>query len=85
MAKAEKRLERIRRSRRSVRFEDLRTVLEWAGFSGHPGKGDHWVFAYPDFPGRLSIDPRKPFVLKVYVDEAIAAIDLVLGKQRGGE
>ena len=81
MAKADKRLQRIRRNRRNVRFEDLRSALERTGFSGRTGRGDHWVFSHPDFPGVLTVDPRRPFLLKVYVDEAVAATDAVLAEQ----
>jgi hypothetical protein len=75
LAKRDKRLAAIRNNPRAVRFEDLRSVLEAAGFTGRRGKGDHWVFAHPAISNRLTIDPRRPYLLKVYVMQALAALD----------
>jgi hypothetical protein len=51
------------------------------GFVAEPGKGDHWKFFHHLLPYPVVIDPRRPFVLKVYVENALAALDVVLARQ----
>ena len=81
MAKRDKRLAAIRNNPRQVRFADLRTMLEGVGFVGRAGKGDHWVFEHEALPYPIVVDPRRPFVLPVYVKNALNAIDAVLEQQ----
>jgi len=73
----EKRLDAMRRSPRQVRFQDLRAALEAEGFTLRPGKGDHCTFLHPLLPQPVGVDPRRPHVLKVYVEAALRAIDRV--------
>ncbi len=75
MAAREKRIDAMRRNPRNVRFAELRAVLEELGFIGKPGKGDHWVFRHPDLREHTTVDARRPFLLPVYVRNAIRAID----------
>lgn len=84
MAKHEKRLAKMRNNPRQVRFSELRTVLEAWGFVGRPGKGDHWSFSHPLLGLPVGIDPRRPFILKAYVDLALHAIEEVQDKLREG-
>ena len=75
MSKQDKRLEAVRRNPKNVRFQELRTVLAAHGFSGRPGRGDHWIFAHPLLTENLSVDARRPFLLLTYVKTALKAID----------
>lgn len=70
-------LERLRKSRRSVRFDDLHNLLTRAGFERRTGKGDHWVYRHPNVERNLVIDPRTP-LLPAYVSKAIRAIEEAL-------
>lgn len=81
MATRDKRLDAMRRSAKSVRFSELRAVLEDHGFVGRPGKGDHWVFHHPSHPVHITIDPRRPHVLAPYVRNAPKAIEAVLERE----
>ena len=67
----------MRTNPRQVRFATLKAALERTGFIGRPGRGDHWVFVHPQLGHPLTVDPRRPFVLPVYVRAALAAIDEV--------
>ena len=71
-------LERLKRSRRSVRPADLDGLLRRAGFVRRQGKGDHWVYTHPKRPFPLTIDPRNP-LLPAYISKAVRAIEEVLG------
>ena len=71
------RVERLKKSRRSVRARDLDRLLLEAGFTRRFGKGDHWVYRHPELARRVVIDPRTP-VLPVYVTKAIRAIEEVM-------
>ena len=75
MATRDKRVQAMRQNPRNVRFAELRAALEGYGFIGRPGKGDHWVFHHPDLRESLTVDPRRPFLLPVYVRNAIRAMD----------
>jgi len=73
-----RRIQRLKKSRRNVRPQDLHRLLVAAGFTRRFGKGDHWVYRHPDWSGgRLVIDPRTP-LLPAYVSKAIRAIEEVL-------
>lgn len=78
MATRDKRIAAIRRNSRAVRFEDLRSALLGLGFAAVPGKGDHWKFSHPLLPWVVTVDPRRPFVLRVYVEATLQAIDYVV-------
>ena len=80
MASREKRLEAIRAHPKQVRFAALRSALVAYGFSVRPGKGDHWSFTHPLLPLPVGVDPRRPFILRVYVKNALQAIDEVRAK-----
>lgn len=67
-------LERLKKSRRSVRYEDLHSLLTRAGFERRAGKGDHWVYRHARLARSLVIDPRSP-LLPAYVSKAIRAIE----------
>jgi predicted RNA binding protein YcfA (HicA-like mRNA interferase family) len=73
----DKREAAMRRNPRAVRFADLQAVLEDHGFVGRKGKGDHWVFEHPLLSYVVTVDPRRPHVLPVYVRNALRAIDEV--------
>jgi len=70
-------IERLKTSRRSVRYEELDQLLVAAGFERRAGRGDHWVYRHPKAGRSLVIDPRTP-LLPAYVSKAIRAIEEVL-------
>jgi hypothetical protein len=80
----DKRLTAIRANPRQVRFADLQSALEGLGFIARTGSGDHWTFTHPLLSYHVTVDPRRPHVLPVYVKQALRAIDEVLEKIEGG-
>lgn len=60
-----------------MRFGQLRALLEDFGFAGRPGRGDHWVFVHPGAGQSVTVDPRRPHVLPVYVRAALRAVEAV--------
>lgn len=51
--------------------------MEAMGFAARPSKGDHWTFEHPLLSYVVTIDPRRPTILPVYVKKALTAIDEV--------
>ena len=84
MSTKDKRLAAIRSNPRQVRFDDLRSTLLSLGFTVRTGSGDHQTFTHELLSYHVTIDPRRPHVLQVYVKKALAAIDEVLEKIEGG-
>lgn len=72
-----RRLDYLRRRRRSVAPREIHKLLEAAGFERRMGKGDHWVYTHPRRRYPLTIDPRNP-LLPAYVSKAIHAIEEVI-------
>lgn len=77
MAKLWEELEALKKRRRSVRPDDMHSLLSEAGFERRYGKGDHWIYTHERRRYPLTIDPRNP-LLPVYVSKAIRAIEEVL-------
>ncbi len=73
----DRRIERLRRSQTDVSPEQLRSALEWAGFTLVRVKGSHYHYRHPALPELVSIPYRRP-VRRVYVRQALRAIDEVL-------
>lgn len=67
----------LKKRRRSVRPDDMHSLLTEAGFERRYGKGDHWIYTHPRRAYPLTIDPRNP-LLPAYVSKAIRAIEEVL-------
>jgi predicted RNA binding protein YcfA (HicA-like mRNA interferase family) len=57
--------------------EELRTVLESAGFVLQGIRGSHWVYRHPAGTRPVVIPYRRP-LLPIYVKQALDAIDEVL-------
>jgi predicted RNA binding protein YcfA (HicA-like mRNA interferase family) len=77
---ARKRIEQLRKRRRSVKPEEMHALLSEAGFERRYGRGDHWVYTHERLRYPLTIDPRNP-LLPVYVSKAIRAIEEVLAAE----
>lgn len=75
--KLSERLTQLKTRRRSVRPEEMDSLLCEAGFERRYGKGDHWVYTHPRRQFPLTIDPRNP-LLPAYVSRAIRAIEEVI-------
>jgi predicted RNA binding protein YcfA (HicA-like mRNA interferase family) len=73
-------VERMKRSKRSVRPQALDTLLLQVGFERRHGKGDHWIYSHPLRVENLTINPHNP-LLPVYVTNAIKAIEEVLAME----
>jgi hypothetical protein len=72
MSKKAKRLEQIKNNPRAVRPEELEAALLDAGFTKRSGKGDHVIFKKGEI--KLSIDYRRPYLLSIYVKDALQAL-----------
>jgi len=73
----EERLAALKTRRRSVRPEELHSLLTEAGFERRYGMGDHCVYTHPQRRYPLTIDPRNP-LLPAYISKAIRAIEELL-------
>ena len=89
MSKKKKRLLRMRRNKKNVRFDDLISVLEDHGFAVRQGKGSHVMAERLTDEGTISIALVKPhqskFVKVAYVKLALKEIDNVLAEQASEE
>ena len=89
MSKKAKRLSRIRRNKKTVRYDDLISVLEYHGFTIRPAKGSHIVAKRVSDERTISITIVKPhqskFVKAAYVTLALKEIDNVLAEQASEE
>ncbi|MBL8132989.1 MAG: type II toxin-antitoxin system HicA family toxin [Anaerolineae bacterium] len=76
MSKREKRLQKLRHNPIGVSFEDLKRVLEDAGFVLDHATGSHHVFRMEisEHTFRITIPFARP-VKSIYVKQAIALID----------
>jgi len=75
VTKREKRLERIRRNPKSVRFEDLDQLLLDYGFARRQPSGgsSHYIYARGDM--RLTIPMNRPHLREVYVKSVLKLLD----------
>lgn len=71
--KAEKLLERMRKSKSGWRRQDLDRLYKGFGFTITPG-GSHDRVSHPDFPHLINL-PRHNKLLVAYVAEAVKNID----------
>ncbi len=76
MSRRQKRLDRIRNSRKDVSFSELCRILNDHGFDIRSGKGSHYVAIHPATGVTITIVRRSP-VRQVYVEKALEAIDAV--------
>ena len=82
MSRADKLLDKIRNSPKTVAFSDLAKVLLQLGFERRqPRSGSsHYVFTYG--PWRLTVPYRRPHISQVYVKQALELIDQILQNER---
>ncbi len=85
MEKLRKEVQSLKLARRSVRPDSIHSLLTRAGFARRAGRGDHWIYTHELYPGILTIDPRRPHLLPVYVGKAIGAIETVMSAQEVAE
>jgi hypothetical protein len=71
VSKLEKLLERIRNNPKTVRFEELDKLLLRAGFTRRQSNKGTSHFYYTKGDKALSVPYKKPYILKVYVEQAI--------------
>lgn len=75
MSKLEKLLAKIRNNPKTVRFEELDKILTRAGFARRQSRKGSSHFVYTK-AGVMSVTVpfKTPYILAVYVEEAIVAI-----------
>ncbi len=73
-SKAEKLLERMRRTKANWQRRDLENLLFGYGFQRRHG-GNHDVFTHPDLTGAQFVLPRHGTVKKAYISKAVRLID----------
>ncbi len=85
MTKREKRIEKIRRNPKNVRFEDLDQVLQDYGFERRqPRSGSsHYVYVWGEH--QLTVPRRRPFLKAHYIREVVKFLDQIEGEQDGEE
>ena len=88
-SRAEKLLERMRRSQSGWKCKDVETLLYGFGFAGRQG-GNHTIFAHPVYPKLRYTLPRHRGIRKQYVKDAVRIVDKLLeledtkGNSEGG-
>lgn len=80
MGKKEKLLQQMRQNPKNVRYEQLESILLSYGFEKREGKGSHVVFKLPG-QRPLTVPRKKPFLKKIYVENALKAIDALIGNE----
>ena len=75
MTKRDKLIERFKNNPKNVRYEEMETRLLHLGFCHRQNGTSHAVFVHTKYPTlRLTIPFLKPFIKKVYVEQALLAI-----------
>jgi len=73
MTKREKLLERMRRNPRSIRFDEIETLLVSLGFVKRQKGSSHAVFTLGSY--QVVVPFRKPTIKPVYVQLVLALLD----------
>lgn len=80
MGRVEKLLARMRENPKGWRYDEIAHVLERYGFATSSRGGSHRVFKHPSGERVGLVDAGSGTILRVYVEEAIAAIDRTQAK-----
>lgn len=72
MSRFDKRLERMRRNPKNVRFEELDVLLRALGFEGRQ-KGSHMT--YTNGQQQITVPVHKPFIKPIYIKLVLEIID----------
>lgn len=83
MTKREKRLEKLRQNPKNVRPDELDAVLTSEGFVVARQKGSHK--RYDRGIHQLTVPQREPFLLDVYVTQALDMLDAIAAREHQGE
>lgn len=75
MTKRDKLIERMRRNPRSIRFDEIETLLLSLGFVKRQKGSSHAVFTLRSY--QIVVPFRKPTVKPVYVQLVLALLDEV--------
>lgn len=75
MSSLRKLLEKIKRSPKSVRFEELDLLLRRAGFERSQPRGGSSHYVYRKGRHKLVVPYRQPHVLEAYVRRAIKLLE----------
>lgn len=77
MTKRDKLIERMRRNPRSIRFDEIETLLLSLGFVKRRKGSSHAVFTLRSY--QVVVPFRKPAVKPVYVQLVLALLDEIEG------
>ena len=79
MAQRDKRIAAMRGNPKNVRPDELNTLLTAAGFTVRQQGSSHRVYSYG--PYVLPVPQRKPFLLPIYVRQALALLDSIAARE----
>jgi len=79
-SKAEKLLERMRRSQSGWKYRDLEILFKGFGFEIRQG-ANHAILTHPDYPELRYTLPRHRDIRKQYVKDAVKIVDKLLELQ----
>ncbi len=77
MTKRDKLIERVRRNPRSIRFDEIETLLLSLGFVKRQRGSSHAMFTLDGY--QVVVPYRKPTVKPVYVQLVLALLDEIEG------
>ncbi len=83
MTRREKRQEKLRQNPKNVRPDELDAVLMDAGFVVARQKGSHK--RYDRGVHQLTVPQREPFLLDVYVKQALVMLDAIAAQEQQRE
>jgi predicted RNA binding protein YcfA (HicA-like mRNA interferase family) len=72
VSRFDKRLERLRRNPKNVRFEELDVLLRSLGFEGRQ-KGSHMT--YTNGRHQITVPIHKPFIKPIYIKLVLQLLD----------
>ena len=75
MTQIEKLYAQLVASRAAMRFEDFQRILRAFGFTLDRTSGSHHIYAHPQVPRRLSIQPRGGQAKPYQVDQLLDMIE----------
>lgn len=77
MTSYRKLLEKVRNNPKNVTFQELERLMNGAGFSCNPGKGDHYRFTHPKLNHPIIVDSRgkRKDLAPIYVKRCIEYIE----------
>jgi predicted RNA binding protein YcfA (HicA-like mRNA interferase family) len=76
MGKQDKLIEKLLKKPPEMRFDEIRKILENAGFKNVRTRGSHFIFKNSDNRKKISIPTHNNRVKKCYLEEIIEILNL---------